>query len=106
MIHTVQVELSVPDSSPVTATDPRILLAAQQVLLGRTGVMQAPDLLTVMNGVPVFVVAMDDSSGTGRYFVSSLIEQLVQDSLVTIVFAADGGDKVCQVLLTFEVGGL
>ncbi len=107
MIHTVHVKVSRAEDVGPWIWDSRLLLAAQQVLGSRTGVTQAPDLWpSRQGGQPVFVVSMDDVSGTGRYFVTSMIEWLTSPATVSVVYAEDGGIKVQQVPLTFEVAEL
>jgi hypothetical protein len=71
VINTLTIELSLAPRAEalpeVSVWDPRILLAAQQVLGDRPCVTQAPDLLPHKTasfhgpvGRPVFAVALDD----------------------------------------------
>jgi hypothetical protein len=73
--------------------DPRVLLGVQQELARRSGVTQAPDLVS-SSATPYFVVSLDDGAGTGSIPITTLLAGLVSPVTIRVCFAADGGWKV------------
>lgn len=117
MITTVHVSVALTGVShpEITVWDPRVLLAAQQVLAKRTYVAQAPDLLPGRDRnsstLPVFAVALDDHPKTASIFDSKmattvLLDFLTQPEKITVAFAEDGGWKVALLTLDFSVARL
>lgn len=83
--------------------DPRVLLGVQQALARRTGVMQAPDLVSA-SGQPYFAVALNDLPGDGgNYTVTALLGWLTDPITLRICFAADGGWKTVLADIAVEV---
>ena len=111
MITTVHVQIRWAGKAPQLAEnplehlsikDPRVLLGVQQELARRSGVTQAPDLVSA-SSVPYFVVSLDDGAGTGFIPVTTLLAGLTSEVNLHIAFAADGGWKVVLAELTVEV---
>lgn len=113
MIITVKLVMTIarPEKPDFLPTDPRILLAAQRVLLARPGVLSA-DLLPWQRRFPapdpdmVFVVALEDQDpdGDGEWIpVTTLVSDLVDTEKIRIVWAQDGGWKVQLVDIDFRV---
>lgn len=110
MIITTQAELRFTGLSDTgeemfRITDPRILLAAQRVLLAKPGVLQA-DLLpwrpTAAHAPSmVFAVALDDRDTQ----ITTLMSFLEEPTKIRVVFREDDGWKVRLVQIAFEVTG-
>lgn len=87
--------------------DPRVLLGAQRVLAGRTGVNQAPDLVSGI-GIPYFAVALEDQPKDmfgSRVQITALIDWLTEPLKFNVIFAEDGGWKTVLCTLHVEVMG-
>ena len=101
MLVSCYVELLLPGIRSFRHGDPRILSAARQTLLSRTGVIEV-ELISV-SGVPCFTVTLDDAAGTGFIPVTTLMAELEGKTQVHIVFAEDDGIKSSLVNLRFRV---